>query len=124
MTRRPPRSTPLYSSAASDVYKRQIYGWRGASATTLTRFPREFADAAGEADVLPLSTSWRNDDAILSAANITSAPLRLKSTVDVQVLRPRDDSGTGRLHAARLLTTEAEATHVAGWIASRWLDAR
>src|SRR5674476_1685921 len=26
MIRRPPRSTPLYSSAASDVYKRQIVG--------------------------------------------------------------------------------------------------
>src|SRR5660398_183896 len=26
MIRRPPRSTPLYSSAASDVYKRQAYG--------------------------------------------------------------------------------------------------
>src|SRR5665647_2221620 len=26
MIRRPPRSTPLYSSAASDVYKRQSYG--------------------------------------------------------------------------------------------------
>ena len=26
MIRRPPRSTPLYSSAASDVYKRQEYG--------------------------------------------------------------------------------------------------
>src|SRR5674476_1704650 len=26
MIRRPPRSTPLYSSAASDVYKRQIKG--------------------------------------------------------------------------------------------------
>ena len=26
MIRRPPRSTPLYSSAASDVYKRQIFG--------------------------------------------------------------------------------------------------
>ncbi|MBE3074404.1 MAG: ATP-dependent helicase, partial [Actinobacteria bacterium] len=101
-----------------------IYGWRGASATTLTRFPREFADAAGEADVLPLSTSWRNDNAILSAANITSAPLRLTSTVDVDVLRPRDDAGTGRLHAARLLTTEDEARHLAGWIASRWLDVR
>ena len=24
MIRRPPRSTPLYSSAASDVYKRQV----------------------------------------------------------------------------------------------------
>src|SRR5674476_407496 len=30
MIRRPPRSTPLYSSAASDVYKRQLFhclGW-------------------------------------------------------------------------------------------------
>src|SRR5660398_111469 len=27
MMRRPPRSTPLYSSAASDVYKRQIWCW-------------------------------------------------------------------------------------------------
>ena len=26
MIRRPPRSTPLYSSAASDVYKRQVAG--------------------------------------------------------------------------------------------------
>jgi len=101
-----------------------IYGWRGASATTLTRFPREFADAAGVADVLPLSTSWRNDNAILSAANLTSAPLRLRSTVEVEVLRPRADAGAGRLHAARLLTTEAEAAHVAGWIAHHWLDER
>jgi len=101
-----------------------IYGWRGASATTLTRFPREFADAAGDGDVLPLSTSWRNDNAILSAANITSGPLRRKSAVDVEVLRPRSEAGTGRLLAARLLTTEAEAEHVAGWIAHHWLDAR
>ncbi len=101
-----------------------IYGWRGASATTLTRFPREFSDAAGVADVLPLSTSWRNDDAILSAANITSGPLRAGSTVDVEVLRPRTGAGTGRVLAARLLTTEAEAEHVAGWIAHHWLDAR
>src|SRR5665647_622218 len=28
MIRRPPRSTPLYSSAASDVYKRQMYALR------------------------------------------------------------------------------------------------
>jgi DNA helicase-2/ATP-dependent DNA helicase PcrA len=101
-----------------------IYGWRGASATTLTRFPREFADAAGDATVLPLSTSWRNDKAVLSAANITSAALRRKSTVEVEVLRPRADAGTGRLFAARLLTTETEAAHVADWVAHRWLDAR
>ena len=114
---------PVPVTAVGDP-NQSIYGWRGASATTLIRFPREFTDAAGDADVLPLSTSWRNDNAILSAANITSAPLRLTSTVDVEVLRPRADAGAGRLHAARLLTTEAEAAHVAGWIAHHWLDAR
>ena len=114
---------PVPVTAVGDP-NQSIYGWRGASATTLTRFPREFVDAAGDADVLPLSTSWRNDNAILSAANVTSGPLRLKSTVDVEVLRPRADAGTGRVLAARLLTTEAEAEHVAGWIAHHWLDAR
>lgn len=113
---------PVPVTAVGDP-NQSIYGWRGASATTLTRFPREFADGAGVADVLPLSTSWRNDVAILSAANITSGPLRLKSTVDVEVLRPRADAGDGRLLAARLLTTEAEAAHLAGWIAHHWLDA-
>ena len=52
-----------------------IYGWRGASATTLLRFPAEFAGTDGPADVLPLSTSWRNDELILAAANVTAAPL-------------------------------------------------
>jgi len=116
-------SGPVSVTAVGDP-NQSIYGWRGASATTLTRFPREFADRAGVADVLPLSTSWRNDTAILSAANVTSGPLRLKSTVDVEVLRPRPDAGTGRLLAARLLTTEAEAEYLAGWISHHWLDAR
>src|SRR5450759_1100042 len=34
MIRRPPRSTPLYSSAASDVYKRQVVNERRFSART------------------------------------------------------------------------------------------
>jgi DNA helicase-2/ATP-dependent DNA helicase PcrA len=114
---------PVPVTAVGDP-NQSIYGWRGASATTLTRFPGEFADGCGDAQVLPLSTSWRNDDAILSAANITSGPLRAKSSVPVEVLAPRPDAGPGRLSVARLLTTEAEAAHVAGWIAGRWLDGR
>src|SRR5665647_2027696 len=35
MIRRPPRSTPLYSSAASDVYKRQVYAVRQADGGAL-----------------------------------------------------------------------------------------
>ena len=69
-----------------------IYGWRGASATTLLRFPAEFAGAAGPADVLPLSTSWRNDSLILDAANAVAAPL---ATEHVQPLRPRPGAGRG-----------------------------
>jgi DNA helicase-2/ATP-dependent DNA helicase PcrA len=116
------RDEPVSVTAVGDP-NQSIYGWRGASATTLTRFPREFVDAGGDADVLPLSTSWRNDTAILLAANLTSGPLRARSTVDVEVLRPRPDAGTGRVLAARLATTEDEAAHLAGWIAHRWLDA-
>jgi DNA helicase-2/ATP-dependent DNA helicase PcrA len=113
---------PVPVTAVGDP-NQSIYGWRGASATTLTRFPREFADVAGDADVRPLSTSWRNDDSILAVANVTSAPLRAGSTVGVEVLRPRPGAGRGRLLAARLLTTEAEAEHISGWVASHWLDA-
>src|SRR5664280_2169385 len=114
---------PVPVTAVGDP-NQSIYGWRGASATTLTRFPHEFADGCGDGQVLPLSTSWRNDNAILLAANITSAPLRAKSTAAVEVLRRRPDAGLGRLLAARLQTTEAEAAHLAGWIAHHWLDAQ
>ena len=68
-----------------------IYGWRGASAGALDTFHEYFnpgGAAAAEnafntggadesrAPVLPLSTAWRNDRAILRAANVTSSPLR------------------------------------------------
>lgn len=94
-----------------------IYGWRGASATTLLRFPEEFANGEGPADVLPLSTSWRNDELILAAANVTAAPL---ATAHVQPLRPRPGAGPGSITIARHETAEEEAAHVAAWIAARW----
>src|SRR5205814_10261899 len=43
-----------------------IYGWRGATAGTLARFPPPLPAADGTpAAVLPLSTSFRNDRRIL-----------------------------------------------------------
>ena len=95
-----------------------IYGWRGASATTLLRFPRQFG-ADTPADVLPLSTSWRNDCSILEAANATAGPL---ATEHVRPLRPRPDAGVGQIDVARLETAEAEADHLAEWVASHWFS--
>ncbi|MDN5790533.1 MAG: ATP-dependent helicase, partial [Micrococcales bacterium] len=94
-----------------------IYGWRGASATTLQRFPQTFSDASGVADVLPLSTSWRNDRLILDAANITAGPL---ATAHVEPLTPRTEAGAGVIEVARLDTDEEEADHLARWVAARW----
>ncbi|GAA1790403.1 ATP-dependent DNA helicase [Luedemannella flava] len=54
-----------------------IYGWRGAGAGTLDRFPDDFPTAAGApAAIGSLSVSWRNAPEILAVANEVSAPLR------------------------------------------------
>jgi DNA helicase-2/ATP-dependent DNA helicase PcrA len=54
-----------------------IYGWRGASAGTLDRFPRIFARSDGTpADHRSLTVSWRNAPQILQVANKMSDPLR------------------------------------------------
>ncbi|GAA5027131.1 hypothetical protein GCM10023258_21620 [Terrabacter aeriphilus] len=96
-----------------------IYGWRGASATTLLRFPTEFAGEQGPADVLPLSTSWRNDRLVLEAANVVAAPL---ATEHVVPLRARPGAGEGTIETARLDTAEAEADHLAAWVAGHWFS--
>jgi DNA helicase-2/ATP-dependent DNA helicase PcrA len=108
---------PAVALTAVGDPNQSIYGWRGASATTLLRFPAEFAGQDGPADVLPLSTSWRNDELILAAANVTAAPL---ATAHVQPLVARPGAGPGTVTIDRLESAEAEASHVAAWIAERW----
>ena len=44
-----------------------IYGWRGASASNLEQFARQFGE--GEAQDFDLTTSWRNGHRILDVAN-------------------------------------------------------
>ncbi|EWT00305.1 DNA helicase [Intrasporangium oryzae NRRL B-24470] len=109
-------SEPVALTAVGDP-NQSIYGWRGASATTLARFPAELADETGPAAVLPLSTSWRNDALILDAANITAAPL---AAAHVEPLTARPGAGGGSIAVARLASIEDEAAHVADWVASGW----
>jgi DNA helicase-2/ATP-dependent DNA helicase PcrA len=109
-------SDPVALTAVGDP-NQSIYGWRGASATTLARFPVEFADADGPADVLPLSTSWRNDELILEAANVTSAPL---AAAHVRPLTARPGAGVGAITVARHASIEDEMAQVAQWVAAQW----
>jgi len=105
---------PVPVTAVGDP-NQSIYGWRGASATTLGRFPVVFSD--GEpTDVLPLSTSWRNDRAILEVANLTAAPLRERAVVPVEGLASRAGAGPGQVVAVRLESHLSEAAYIAGWL--------
>lgn len=95
-----------------------IYGWRGASATTLVRFAEQFSRPDRPVPVVSLSISWRNDAAILDAANRLADPLRAASKVAVPSLRPAPSNGpsAGDVEVARLLTEADEAEYVADWV--------
>ncbi|RAX22992.1 ATP-dependent helicase [Actinomyces sp. Z5] len=120
-----------------------IYGWRGASAGALDTFHDRFnpsgvqAVAGGgnpevETPVLQLSTAWRNDSAVLAAANVVSKPLRnpdyqpgdaLVRHVPVRELQERSAAGglgAGQVLAAFLTDPPQEADAVADFMQERW----
>ena len=94
-------------TAVGDPHQ-SIYGWRGASAGNLEAFPQDFPvihpdGAAAPASSRYLSTSWRNDAAVLAAANRVAEPLRRPPSwvragqaVGVPALRGRPGAGAGR----------------------------
>ncbi|MEV6629477.1 ATP-dependent DNA helicase [Actinoplanes sp. NPDC051470] len=100
-----------------------IYGWRGASAGTLDRFPGEFARTDGrDARVLTLSKSWRNRPEILDVANALSEPLRAAGARVAELVpaqRTADGVG-GRTVTCALLPTYVDE---AEWIADSMLTA-
>lgn len=96
-----------------------IYGWRGASAGNLTRFPRDFRTASGElAPVSRLSVSFRNGDAVLDVAARIQLPLRMEAR-EVPVLVPgKNRVERGRVMCAFHETADGEARWVAEEIAT------
>ncbi len=97
-----------------------IYGWRGASTTTLARMPEVFGTPERPARTLSLMTSWRNDAAILEVANEVVRPLRATSLLPVGHLSTRPEAGSGDVAVARVETVEDEASLVARHLASSW----
>ena len=124
----PARGRPVPVMAVGDPHQ-SIYGWRGASAATLSQFGRLFPAASprrgrgsseqSHGTVLPLSVSWRNDESILAAANAVATPLR-RGSVPVRRLVPAPGAQTGVVEAARVETVADEAALVAARIAATW----
>ncbi|WP_258365741.1 MULTISPECIES: ATP-dependent DNA helicase [unclassified Curtobacterium] len=95
-----------------------IYGFRGASAANLARFPADFgAPAADPVVTYALSTSWRNPLDVLAAANAVVSPLSAASDVRVEQLAPRPGADRGTVAVAFPETLPDEADAVAAWFA-------
>jgi DNA helicase II / ATP-dependent DNA helicase PcrA len=104
-----------------------IYGWRGASAGTLTRFPVEFPRAGGQpAAELSLTTSWRNRPEILDVANALSRPLR-QHGARVAELAPADllaaMASDATVHCGLFESYVDEAAWVAQRLVASWQHA-
>ncbi|MCL3859859.1 ATP-dependent DNA helicase [Actinotalea sp. K2] len=120
-------------TAVGDPHQ-SIYGWRGASAGGLARFPVQFPSRTPQGGLVParrlvLPTSWRNDRAVLDAANQVAAPLRQEAGsgphgLDLPLLAPRPGAGEGAVAACYLETHEDEARAVAEFVRSHWEGAR
>src|SRR5699024_1540462 len=109
---------PAAVTAVGDPHQ-SIYAWRGASATTMGSFAAEFGTHGQDASVRHLSTSWRNDEAILEVANAVADPLGATSAVPVTPLRPRPGAHRGQVQALRVRTAHDEAARIAEWVEAR-----
>ncbi len=97
-----------------------IYGWRGASAGTLTTFRQEFTGSSGEpARSDALTVSFRNGPEILAVANRVAEPLRAAG-LDVPVLTPFATPTAGDVVASMHRTVDDEAADVARRVRAFW----
>nr|WP_246400537.1 ATP-dependent DNA helicase [Jiangella mangrovi] len=102
-----------------------IYGWRGASAGTLTSFRREFqaigddGGSGGLARLDSLTTSFRNGAEILQVANRLSQPLRAQG-LDVPELTAFAGLPPSTVVASLHLTADDEAADVARRARAFW----
>ena len=98
-----------------------IYGWRGASAETLSSFAATFG---GRCEKFPLLTTWRNDQSILDFSNriIEHISDTAGRSFDVEALRARPDAKEGHLACGLYVTPSDEAAAIADYFAALWKD--
>ncbi len=101
-----------------------IYTWRGASAGTIGAFAQHFPKNAHQqgAGQFSLSTTFRNDEIILTLANEISSVIRQDAKVHVAPLVARNGAGPGELACGVFETQEAEAIAIAEYFAPKWFS--
>lgn len=99
--------------AVGDPFQ-SIYGWRGASADNLDAFDAAFAREK-PAEHYALMISWRNDVAILQAANALLEPLRHQTAITVGELAARPGAKPGTIACRFEESIDDEADAVATW---------
>ncbi len=93
-----------------------IYGWRGASASSMDTKPFFDKYAPGAPPrIFTLPHSWRNPQVVLDAANAIAAPLPQESDVSSPELKLGSEASTGSLTVVYPETVDEEATAVAEW---------
>lgn len=111
---------PGHHAVAVGDPQQAIYGWRGASAASLAGFAHAFATDEQPVLQRTLSTSWRNDEAVLAAANAVAAPLRSASAgITIPQLTARPGAGEGAVEIYEASDERREAEAVADWFLAR-----
>lgn len=111
---------PGHAACAVGDPQQAIYGWRGASAASLASFATAFASPEQPVLQRSLSTSWRNDQAVLAVANRLAGPLRSAGGgVTIPELQPRPGAGEGACEIIETADEIAEAHAIADWVLAR-----
>jgi DNA helicase-2/ATP-dependent DNA helicase PcrA len=98
--------------------RQSIYGWRGASAGNLERFPHDFRASGGQpAASSGLRRSFRNGERILAVANAIAAGIPVRGVVDQPLTPGAGRDGAGRVTCAVHETVNDEAAWIADHVA-------
>ena len=111
-----------------------IYGWRGASASNLLSFGKDFGAGFGETEGLvkqfKLQTSWRNPKIVLEIANDLAGPLAVPASylqgrekeekLEIATLAPKPSAELGTISIDYFETVHEEAEAVAKWFKTKF----
>ncbi|MGY5763755.1 ATP-dependent helicase [Brachybacterium sp. DNPG3] len=115
---------PGHAACAVGDPQQAIYGWRGASSASLGGFATAFATAEQPVLQRTLSTSWRNDQAVLAIANRLAGPLRAGAGgVSIPELAARPGAGEGAVESYEASDERTEARAIARWVLARRAEA-